>query len=140
MAHANKYDIMTVQALEALDTHQYQAVTLADGKVANNGAEANGILINKPKINEHASVAYQGISKFRAGGAISANADMTVVLSGNLLTAINAVFTVDSATAGANVSATNSGASVVGIALAAVTSGSIGTGLFDFANKPNKLA
>ena len=140
MAHANKYDIMTVQALEALDTHQYQAVTLADGKVANNGAEANGVLINKPKINEHMSAAYQGIIKFRAGGAISKNADMTVVLSGYFLTAIYAVFTVDSATAAANVSATNSGAVVVGTAKYAVTSGSIGTGIFNFANKPNKLA
>lgn len=140
MAYASEFDSFTIQALEDLNTHQYQAVTLADGKVANNGGEANGILQNKPKTNEHATLGYQGIMKFRAGGAVSANAEMTVVLSGYFLTAVNATFTIDSATAAANVTAADSGAMVVGRALAAVTSGSIGTGAFNFTKKATKLA
>ena len=116
MAIANKHVLTwSIQAKEALDTHQYQAVALDDGKVANNGAEALGILINKPKINEHAQLVIEGICKFRAGGAIAKAARMTVATSGYMTTA-------------------GSGYYPVGIALAAVTSGSIGTGLFRFGN------
>ena len=46
MATENILIKSTFQALEDLNTHQYQAITLADGKVANNGAEASGILVN----------------------------------------------------------------------------------------------
>ena len=118
MAHANKYDIMTATALEALDTHQYQAVALDDGKVANEGKEAGGILQNKPKINEHTSLAYFGIIKFRAGLAIALQKAITVTTSGYFVTA-------------------GSGSHIVGrVIKASVTSGSIGTGLFNFANPP----
>lgn len=115
MVWGGEYDTFTIQALEALDTHQYQAVSLDDGKVANNGSEAIGILINKPKINEHASLACRGIIKFRAGGAVAIGKRMTVATSGYFTTA-------------------GSGDFLVGRALQAVTSGSIGVGMFDFTN------
>ena len=115
MAIANKYETITLQALENLNTHQFQAVALDDGKVANNGNEALGILINKPKINEHATLAYKGICKSRAGGAIAIQKRITVSTSGYFTQAGSGYFT-------------------VGRALKAVTSGSIGTGVFDFTN------
>jgi len=115
MSFANWFKSFTVQAKEDLDTHQYLAVALDDGKVANNGSEAIGILQNKPKTNEHATIAFTGIMKFRAGGAVAIGARMTVATSGFLSTA-------------------GSGDYIVGREVAAVTSGSIGTGLLDFTN------
>ncbi len=87
MAYASEYNVLTKPALEALDTHQYQAVALDDGLVANDGKEAGGILLNKPKINEHASLAYLGIVKFRAGLAITVQKAITVTTSGYFITA-----------------------------------------------------
>ena len=116
MATDNKHILtLAVKAGEALDMHQYQAVALDDGKVANNGAEAIGILINKPKINEHAQVVVDGVCKYRAGLAIAIGKRITVTTSGycTLIT---------------------SGSYSVGIALEAATSGSIGKGLFRFGN------
>ena len=115
MAWESKFDAFTIQAKEDMETEQYQAVALDDGKVANDGSEAIGILQNKPLTNEFASIGYQGIMKFRAGGAVAAAARMTVTTSGYFVTA-------------------GSGYYIVGRALAAVTSGSIGTGLFNFFN------
>jgi len=113
MATENILIKSTFQALEDLNTHQYQAITLADGKVANNGAEASGILVNKPKSNEHATCGIFGEMKYRAGGAVSADGKITVSTSG--------YFT-----------AAGSGDFIVGKAKAAVTSGSVGVGYFDF--------
>ncbi len=113
MAYEGEHNILTIKALEALDTHQYQAVALDDGLVANDGKEAGGILQNKPKINEHASLSYLGERKFRAGLAITLQKAITVTTSGYFITA-------------------GSGTHIVGRALATVTSGSIGTGLFNF--------
>ena len=103
----------TFRALENLDTHQYQAITLADGKVANNGAEATGILINKPKNGEFATCGHFGEMKFRAGATIAADAKLTVTTSGYFVTV-------------------GSGYHLVGRSKIAVTSGSVGTGFFDF--------
>lgn len=113
MGYENKYRVTTVQALEDLNSHQYQAVALDDGKVANNGYEASGILINKPENGEHAEIAYDGEIKFRAGGAVNIHKPLTVSTSGYLTGA-------------------GSGDFVVGRAKATITSGSIGTGLFNF--------
>jgi len=109
------YETETIQALEDLSTHQYQAIALDDGKVANNGAEAIGILLNKPEINQHATVVPFGRSKFRAGGAIAAAKAITVATSG--------YFT-----------AAGSGDYIVGRNETAVTTGSIGSGFFNFLN------
>jgi len=113
MGYENKYRVTTIQALEDLNTHQYQAIALDDGEIANSGQEAVGILINKPKNGEHAEIAYEGEIKFRAGGAISIHKPITVTTSGYFVDA-------------------GSGYFVVGRAKATVTSGSIGTGLFNF--------
>lgn len=101
------------QVLEDQSTLQYQAITLADGLVANNGGEATGILLNKPKSGEFAQVGVIGEMKFRAGIGISASKAITVTTSGYC-------------------TAAGSGDYIVGSAKLAVTSGSIGTGLFDF--------
>lgn len=94
---------------------QFCAFALNDNKVANNGLEAIGILQNKPNSGDHATIAYFGESKFRAGGAISVGDEITVATSGYFVAA----------------SSLNP-AGVVGKCKETVTSGSIGTGIFDF--------
>lgn len=105
----------TIQVTEDLNvsTAQYHAIALNDGKLAANGAEASGIIQNNPKNTEAAEVVYAGESRFAAGGAVSAGARVTVTTSGWF-------------TAG------GSGDYLVGRAKAAVTSGSIGIGIFNF--------
>jgi len=120
MATENKQMKTTVEALEDLNSGcQYHAVALDDGKLANNGEEASGILLNKPKSAEFASIGYTGELKYAAGLAISKGAKLTVATSGWFTTA-------------------DSNDPVVGEAKAAATSGSIGTGLFSFQNATDK--
>lgn len=112
----------TVQAKETLTSHQYLAFCLDDGKIANTGEEACGILLNKPANNDFATIAYLGEIDFIAGAAISLGDKLTVTTSGYFITA-------------------NSGDHTsVGIAKEAVTSGSIGTGIFGFANSTRATA
>lgn len=111
----------TFQALEDQRTLQYQAVTLADGLVANNGGEATGILLNKPNTGEHAEIGIMGEMKYRAGGAISISKAITVTTSGYMTAAA-------------------SGDYIVGSAKATITSGSLGTGYFDFTKKVYALS
>ena len=115
MTVEGKHESMAVVAGEDMNTEafQYHAVALDDGKIANNGLEAIGILKGKPKSGDHMQVAYKGRIKYRAGGAITAPARVTINTSGWI-------------TAGA------SGDYIVGRAISTVTSGSIGDGLFDF--------
>jgi len=115
MATENVRFLTTIQAGEDLNTsgHQYQAIALNDGKVANNGAEAGGILLSKPKSEDFLTLGREGEMKFRAGEAIQIAKPLTVVTSG--------YFTV-----------AGSGDYIVGRAKSAVTSGSIGPGFFDF--------
>ena len=104
----------TRQAGEDLSAAQYHAIALDDGQRAENGGEAGGILINKPKFGEAATLTYMGASRFRAGGAVGAGKALTVATGG--------WFT-----------AAGSGDYIIGRnGDAAVTSGSIGQGLFDF--------
>lgn len=105
----------TIQALEDLSAYQYHAIALDDGKKAANGKEAGGIILNKPKANEHAELGVIGEFKFRAGEAITAGTRVRVTTNGWFVGA-------------------DSGYYNVGRALVAVTSGSIGRGLFDFSN------
>jgi len=110
----------TIQALEDLNSgHQYHAIALVDGKLANSGEEASGILLNKPKSAEFAALGYIGELKFAAGLAISKGSKLTVTTSGWLTTA-------------------DSNDPIVGEAKAAVTSGSVGTGLFAFPTATDK--
>jgi len=115
MATSNVHFASTLQALEDLRLCQHHAIALDDGKVANNGEESSGILLNKPNTNEHLALAYVGELKFAAGGAIAKGAKITVTTSGWFTTA-------------------GSLDPVVGECKVAVSSGSFGTGLFSFAN------
>jgi len=119
----NRFFTTTVQAGEDLNSHQFLAVCIDDGKVANNGEEATGILLNKPKSGEHATLAYIGEIDFFAGAAISKGNKLTVTTSGYIITA-------------------DSSDTVVGEAKEAITSGSLGTGFFCFPNAsiPSKRA
>lgn len=101
------------QAAEDMRTLQYFAVALNDRKLANTAEEASGILMNKPNENDHGSLAYSGELKYKAGAAVSAGDKLTVTTSGWFTTA-------------------ESLDCVVGEAKVAVTSGSIGTGIFSF--------
>jgi len=92
---------------------QYHAIALNDGKLANSGGEASGVLLNKPQLNNHASLGYVGELKFHAGGAIGAGEPITVATSGWFTKAASDSY-------------------VVGRCKVAVTSGSYGTGLFNF--------
>ena len=105
-------------AAEDLDTNLYFAVTIADGLIANNVQEATGIILNKPKTGEAVNCGVMGDLPFQAGGAITKGARLTVATSGYI-------------------TAVNSGDPHIGQALVAVTSGSIGRGIFNFANVTN---
>jgi len=103
----------TFTAGEDLRTLRYHAIALDDGKMAVNGEEASGILINKPNTGEFGTLAYGGELKFAAGAAISKGGKITTTTSGWFTTAGSADV-------------------VVGECKADVTSGSFGTGLFFF--------
>lgn len=90
---------------------QFKAVTVG-GTIAVIGT-ALGLLQNKPKNGEDASVAYEGHMKGVAGAAIAAGARLMVTTSGYLITATGAVVP-------------------CGRALAAASSGASVEGLFDF--------
>lgn len=122
MAIQGKHETWAMIAGEDMDDltagtgHIFKAVALDDQKIAANGLEAGGVLTQVGKNNEHVTLAVRGIMKFTAGGAVTAGARVTVTTSG--------YFT-----------AAGSGDYVVGRALeAAVASGAVGHGLFDFAN------
>jgi hypothetical protein len=96
----------------------FKAVALDDGKLANNGREAGGILIYGGKAAEHITLGYAGVLKFTAGGPVGMGRRLTVTTSGYLVEA-------------------SLGSYVVGRCLdAAVSSGSVGTGAFNFATIP----
>jgi len=107
MATENKNWFLTFEAAEDLSSLEYQIVTIADDKIANDGQEATGVLVSKPKSGEHGSIMFMGIGKARAGGAIAKNGVFKTVTSGYI-------------------SAATSGGWVNGRALEAITSGSIG--------------
>lgn len=102
-----------VVAGEDLSAGQYHAVGVG-GTIVATPAASIGILQNKPKSGEDGEATFSGRSRYRAGAAVAANAQLTVTTSGWLITA-------------------TSGTAVVGKALAAVSSGGIGEGIFNFA-------
>jgi hypothetical protein len=114
MAQFGEFIGLNILAKEDLTANQYFVITCQDGKIANTGAEASGILMNKPGINEGASAGMIGELPFQAGAAINANAKITVETSGYC-------------------EAAGSGDHIVGRnGQSAVTSGSIGRGQFNF--------
>lgn len=91
----------------------FKGIAIDDGKPAANGAECGGILIEGADNGGHATLAVSGLSKFVAGAAVTAGSRLTCAASGYFITA-------------------TSGSYVNGRALIGVTSGSVGTGHFDF--------
>ena len=83
------------------------AIALNDRKTANDGGEACGVLESKPKSGEHGSIALFGITKARAGMALTAGLKLTVSTSGYFTQAYSATYH-------------------CGRALEAITSGSLG--------------
>ena len=116
MSTENNLVTTTIQILEDLtaSTAIFHAVAFNDQLLANNAEEASGILRNNPNTNEHGTVGVRGEMKFAAGGAIAQGDKLTVTTSGWFTTA-------------------GSDDGVVGEAKYAVTSGSYGTGIFEFA-------
>lgn len=119
MAVRNKVLTWSIEAGEALTDltagtgEIFKGVAIVDGQVAANGAECTGILVEAAASGDHASIAISGISKFTAGAAITAGDRVTCAASGYFVTA-------------------TSGTYINGRALITVTSGSVGTGHFDF--------
>ena len=95
---------------------QYVAVS-PDGGIATTGKTTSGILQGKARIGESMAVLSVGFSKFRAASGLSAGDRLTITTSGWMLKA-------------------DSGYHIVGRCLANVTSGSVGSGVFQCAN-PN---
>lgn len=97
-----------------LSASQYKAVVVA-GTIAATGATAIGIQQNKPSaVGRDLTVGYLGRSRYVAAAAVAAGARLTVTTSGYMTTVV-------------------SGQAIVGRAVAAVSSGGIGEGIFNFA-------
>lgn len=91
----------------------FKGIATDDVKPAANGAECGGILLEGAESGGHVTLALSGITKYVAGAAVVAGARLTCTASGYFITA-------------------TSGSYVNGRALTAATSGSVGTGHFDF--------
>lgn len=76
----------TIVASADLSAWQFRVVRVT-GDLADNNAEAYGVLQNKPLSGEHATVAVAGIIKAYAGAAIAAGVGIGVTNSGFLITA-----------------------------------------------------
>lgn len=96
-----------------LTAAQYKAVTIG-GTIAAGNTAALGLLQNKPKANEDASMRVSGRSRYRAGAAVNSGSMLMVTTSGWLI-------------------AVTSGSLPCGQAFEGVSSGSIGEGYFNFA-------
>lgn len=113
---------ISVVAGADLSAFQYKIVAV-DGTLAATNAVALGVLQNKPKINEYASVAYAGHMKaYVGGGSIAAGDQLAVTTSGYLIK---------------NVTSTSG---IVGRALKAATSGSLCEFVGDFATVRNSYS
>lgn len=113
-------ELIAVDAAEDLSALQYRAVDI-DGTLAANNVEAFGVLQNKPENGEDASLGYFGKMRYRAGLAITRGSGVTVTASGWFV----AVASNDVA---------------IGTALAAVSSGGIGQGMFNFIGARSTIA
>jgi len=125
MSIQNKYMSWTFKASNALDNltagtgHLYKAVSNGAGDIAANG-KASGILQQGGPSGGHISFGYAGIMKFVAGAAVSSkDVALTVTTSGYFVEATSGTFIV-----GRYLGGTNNAI--------AISSGSVGTGMFDF--------
>jgi len=74
-------DCLGVRAGADLSGKQYMAIEVA-GTVAGSEVAAFGVLQNKPKSGEDASLCYQGRTKVKAGGALTVGAQLGVNSTG----------------------------------------------------------
>ncbi len=114
MATEGQSNTFTAKAEADVSMHQHKAVNVAGGVAAANAAAA-GILLNKPKLGEHATIAYSGHMKAYVGGTITAGNRLKVTSSGFLVVAL-------------------SSEGSCGKAISACASGSICEFIADFAN------
>ncbi len=119
MSYENAVPVIAGQDL-SVATCEYHAVAIG-GTITGANATALGILQNRPKQNEDATVGYAGRLRYRAGAAVTTGARLKVTTSGWLI-------------------AVTSGTFAVGTALSAVSSGAIGEGIFDFSTARTNLA
>ena len=117
MAESGKFNSFQLTAGADLNTGggtgaQYKAVAVG-GTIAATSALAFGLLQNKPKNGEDATIGYSGHMKGVAGAGITAAARVMVTTSGYLITC-------------------TSGHVPVGKAVATAASGATVEGLFDF--------
>lgn len=103
---------------------QYKALKVG-GTIAANNSETMGLLQNKPKSGEDATVGYLGHMKGTAGGTITAGALVKVVASGYLL----AVTSLD-VPCGQAITAAASGATVEGLFSFIGLRTTVGSGFF----------
>ena len=122
MSYAGHYAVWTIRAGEDLDNFApgsgalYKAIALDDGKLANNGREAGGLLMYGNKAAELITIGYAGVMKFVAGENITPGAHLTVREGGYFYIA-------------------QPGEWIVGRCLDSfVAKGEIGTGAFNFAS------
>jgi hypothetical protein len=97
----------------------YKAIDVASGMIASDGLNAIGLITQNAKSGNNVSFAVNGIAKFTASEAITINTQLTVTTSGYLKSALEGDY-------------------VVGKCVSTVGSGSVGTGIFDFANATKK--
>lgn len=86
MAYSNGLRCITLQAAGDLSTRQYHAIDLSGnlGCVLPAANKGHGILQNHPNSGEAATVAVDGETRARAGGAISQNDYVTAAATGYL--------------------------------------------------------
>ena len=108
---------VSVRAGADLSATQYKAVAVG-GTIAATNTLAMGIQQNKPQSGEDLTISVLGKSRFVAGGAVAAGGAVKVTTSGFLI-------------------ACASGDLACGKAISAVTSGSIGEGIFNFITRSN---
>lgn len=119
MAVRNKVMTWSIEAGEDLNDltpgtgDLFKGIALDDGKPAANGGECGGILQYGGDSGDHVTLGIYGISKFVAAAAVTAGSRLTCTTSGYFTTA-------------------TSGSFIVGRCLISVSSGSVGTGHFDF--------
>ena len=100
----------------------YKAITQLGVKAASPGDDAKGLLLYGGTSGSHVTLGVMGEMKFTAGAAVtSVNAPLSVAAAGFLTVATSGDFVVGHFTQGTNRSTS-------------ISSGSVGTGLFDFVN------
>jgi len=122
MSASGDKDTIAIAATVDMSTFQYKIAAI-DGTLAATNAVACGVLLNKPKSGEAASIAFSGHMKaYVGGGSIAAGDQLAVTTSGYLIK---------------NVTSTSG---IVGRAIKAATSGSLCEFIGDFSTARNSYS